>query len=350
MKYLYKLPQRKFPYEKLVSENAKRGKLEREYQLIDTGIFEEDKYFDCFIEIAKEDQDELLFRCTAYNRGSEAAPLHIVPQIWFRNTWAWKNELEGKKPSIRQIAPLTAQTSHDKLGHQFIQLSPSPGVGNSDVDVQPKMLFTENDTNLNKLYDTKNPQPYVKDAFHRYIVDGERSAINPRVRGTKSCAWYPFDEAEGVLPGECAVVRFRLSKKYEGYLDEEYFDEIIEKRRVEADEFYWRISPLPMSEDLRNIQRQAFSGMLWCKQYYNFVWDQWANGDESQIKPPPGRKAIRNSQWKHLYLDDVLSMPDSWEYPFFAIWDTAFHCIPLAMIDPEFAKKQLDLFTREWLA
>ena len=349
MKYLYKLPQRKFPYEQLATETAKRSRLEREYQLMDTGIFEDDRYFDCFIEVAKEDQDELLFRCTAYNRGPVAAPLHIIPQVWFRNTWSWQKEADPRtKPSIKQIAPLTAQTTHSTLGHQFIQLSPSPGVGNSDADVQPTMLFTENDTNLNKLYGVKNTQPFVKDAFHRYIVDRERGAVNPRMRGTKSGAWYAFDEDEGIPPGECAVVRFRVSKKYEGYLDEEHFDEVIEKRRIEADDFYWRISPLPMSEDLRSIQRQAFSGMLWCKQYYHFVWDQWANGDEGQIPPPPGRKAIRNSHWKHMHLDDILSMPDSWEYPFFAAWDTAFHCIPLAMIDPEFAKKQLDLFTREW--
>ena len=348
MKYLYKYPQRKFPYEQLVSENAKRGKTEKEYQLVDSGIFDEDRYFDCFIETAKETEDELLFRVTAYNRGPEAAPLHIVPHVWFRNTWSWDTQNTAKKPSIRQLAPLTAQTKHEKLGNQFFQLSPSPAVGTSKDDVQPSLLFTENDTNFSALYGSKNPQPYVKDAFHRYIVDNERNAVNPHGKGTKSCAWYAFDEGDGVPPGECAVVRFRLSKKHEGYLDEEYFDDVIEQRRIEADEFYWRISPLPMTEDLRNIQRQAFSGMMWCKQFYHFIWDRWANGDPSQIPPPPGRKSIRNSQWKHMYLDDVLSMPDSWEYPFFAAWDTAFHCIPLAMIDPEFAKKQLDLLTREW--
>lgn len=210
------------------------------------------------------------------------------------------------------------------------------------------MLFTENETNLHALYGSENPQPFVKDAFHRHIVDRERGAVNPRCRGSKLGCWYAFDEDEGVPSGECAVVRFRLSKKYEGYLDEELFDDVIEKRRIEADEFYWRISPLPMTDDLRNIQRQALSGMLWCKQYYHFVWDQWANGDKGQIAPPPGRKGVRNSKWRHLFIDDILSMPDSWEYPFFAAWDTAFHCIPLAMVDPEFAKKQLDLLTREW--
>ena len=350
MKYLYKYPQRSFPYKDLIAKNAKLTKLEKEYQLIDTGIFSDDRYWDIFIETAKEteDEEELLFRVTAYNRGPEAAPLHIIPHVWFRNTWTWNQEQDGMKPSIRQIAPLTAQSKHHKLGDRFFQLSPSPGIGRSGEDIQPQMLFTENDTNFKTLYGGQNPQPYVKDAFHRHIVDGEFGAINPHCRGTKSAAWYAFDEGDGVAPGECVVVRFRLSKKHQGYLDEELFDDIIELRRAEADDFFWRISPLPMADDLRNIQRQALSGMMWCKQYYHFVWDQWANGDPGQPPPPPNRKAIRNQNWKHLHLDDILSMPDSWEYPFFCAWDTAFHCIPLAMIDPEFAKKQLDILTREW--
>ena len=350
MKYLYKYPQKKFPYADLIAENARRGKEDKEYQILDTDAFADNRYWDIFIETAKDadDPEELLFRVTAYNRGPEAAPLHIVPHVWFRNTWAWGHEKGGKKPSIRQIAPMTAQSKHWKLGDRFFQLSPSPGTGPSGQDVQPQMLFTENDTNYKALYGTNNLQPYVKDAFHRAIVDGQRGAINPHCRGTKSAAWYAFDEGDGVAPGECAVVRFRVSKKYEGYLDEELFDDIIEQRRQEADEFYYRISPLPMADDLRNIQRQALSGMLWTKQHYHFIWDQWANGDPAMPPPPPGRKAVRNQNWKHMYLDDILSMPDSWEYPFFAAWDTAFHCIPLAMVDPEFAKKQLDILTREW--
>lgn len=249
MKYLYKYPQQKFPYERLVAENAKRSKAESEYQLIDTGAFEDDRYFDCFIEVAKEAHapDELLFRVTAYNRGPEAAPLHVIPQVWYRNTWSWGPEQDPKKPVIKQIAPLTAQTKHEKLGHQFCQLSPSPGIGQSGQDVQPRMLFTENETNLHTLYGSKNPQPYVKDAFHRHIVNRERDAVNPRCRGSKLAAHYAFNEGKGVEPGECAVVRFRLSRKHQGYLDEEYFDEVIEQRRIEADEFYWRISPLPMT-------------------------------------------------------------------------------------------------------
>jgi hypothetical protein len=350
MKFLYKYPQRKFPYEDLIKENARRGKQDKEYQLADTGCFDDDKYWDITIETAKEadDPDELLFRVTAWNRGTEPAPLHIMPHVWFRNTWAWGHEKPDKKPFIRQVGDITAQSKHPKIGERYAEFSPSPGIGPSAQDVLPKMLFTENDTDYEALGWGENKQPYVKDAFHKHVVDSDKDAVNPANRGTKMAAWYAFDEGEGVAPGECAVVRFRLSKRYEGYVDEELFDDIMEQRRIEADEFYHKISPLPMSEDHRNIQRQAFAGMLWCKQFYHFIWEQWANGDPGMPPPPPERKAIRNSQWKHMYLDDILSMPDSWEYPFFAAWDSAFHCIPLAMIDPEFAKKQLDLFTREW--
>lgn len=350
MKYLYKYPQRKFPYKQLIEENAKRDRTQREFNLIDTNVFDDDRYWDIFIETAKEadDEEELLFRVTAYNRGPEPAPLHVVPHVWFRNTWAWGRESPKKKPIIREAGKTTAQSKHHSLGERYIQLSPSPGIGRSGRDVEPQFLFTDNDTNYVDLYDAKeNKTKYVKDGIHKRIIDENRKVVNSQKFGTKCAAWYAFDEGAGVAPGECAVVRFRFSKRYEGYLDEELFDDIIEQRRMEADEFYYRISPLPMADDLRNIQRQAYSGMLWCKQHYYFIWDQWANGDPGM--PPPLRvENIRNQNWKHMYLDDILSMPDSWEYPFFAAWDSAFHCIPLAMVDPEFAKKQLDIFTREW--
>lgn len=368
MKYLYKYPQDEFPYDDLKKENARRGKGDKEYQIIDTDAFEDDKYWDIIIETAKEDDDpeEMLFRVTAWNRGPEAKPIHIVPQVWFRNTWAWGREPPEHKPSIKAHGENMAKSNHHELGERYLLLSPSPGVGPSGDDVEPELLFTENDTNFELLYGGKNPQPYVKDAFHRYIVEGEKKAVNPGQIGTKLAAHFPFNEGEGVPPGECAgscpllylfstikcllstVVRFRFSKRADTYLDEEEFDDIIERRKDEADDFYYRISPMPMSDDLRNIQRQAFAGMMWCKQHYLFIWEQWANGDPTQPPPPPGRKAIRNAQWKHLHCDDILSMPDSWEYPFFAAWDSSFHCITLAMIDPDFAKKQLDLFTREW--
>ncbi|KAH0365420.1 Six-hairpin glycosidase, partial [Aureobasidium melanogenum] len=351
MKFLYKYPQEEFPYEELIKENARRNKTEREYNLIDTDAFKDDKYWDIFIETAKEsdDPDELLFRVTAYNRGPEAAKLHIIPHVWFRNTWAWG--YDDTKPESKQVSEFACETNHKKIGKRYFQCSPSPNVGGRTEDIHPEFLFTDNDTNFKAIWgeDQKNKTEFTKDAFHRHIVNKEKGAVNPAKSGTKSAAWYAFDQGEGVPPGECAVVRFRISKKLaEGYIDEELFDDVMDQRLQEADEFYYRISPMPMNDDLRNIQRQALSGMMWCKQYYHFIWDQWANGDPAMPPPPPGRKAIRNAQWKHMHLDDILSMPDSWEYPFFAAWDSAFHCIPLTMIDPEFAKKQLDLFTREW--
>ncbi|KAK5998105.1 hypothetical protein PT974_00477 [Cladobotryum mycophilum] len=350
MKYLYKYPQKKFPYEDLVKVNGERSREEKEYQILDTGVFDEDRYWDIFIETAKstDDPEEISFRVIAWNRGPDPAPLHIIPHVWFRNTWSWGRETPDKKPSIKVHDQLLAKSEHHSLGDRYVLLSPSPGVGASGDDVLPKMMFTENDTNFELLYKQKNPQPYVKDAFHRYVVDGEDGAINPAQAGTKFAAWYTFNEDGGVNPGECAVVRFRFSKHDLTELDEEEFDDLFDQRKEEADDFYYKLSPLPMADDLRNIQRQAFSGMLWTKQHYLFIWDQWANGDPSSPPPPPERKGIRNSQWKHMHCDDILSMPDSWEYPFFAAWDSAFHCIPLAMIDPDYAKKQLDLFTREW--
>lgn len=324
----------------------------------------EDRYWDIFIETCKDtdDEEELLFRVTAYNRGPEPAPLHIIPQVWFRNTWAWGIPQKGDKPTIEAKNEFVAKSSHYKLGERYVQLSPSPGVSPTSKDVHPRQIYTDNDTNLKGLYGVDNKTEYVKDAFHRHIVDEEKDVVNPAQKGTKMGAWYAFDEGDGVPPGGCAVVRFRFSRKVENRsiedesgraiteegIDEELFDDMFELRRYEADEFYWRISPLPMADDLRNIQRQAFAGMLWTKQFYHFIWDQWANGDPAQPPPPPERRAIRNDKWRHMYLDDILSMPDCWEYPFFAAWDTAFHCIPLAMIDPEFAKKQLDVLTREW--
>ncbi|KAH9821407.1 glycoside hydrolase family 63 like protein [Teratosphaeria destructans] len=349
MKYLYKLPQKAFPYEDIIQENARRSRKEHEYNLVDTGIFDDNKYWDIFIETAKETEnpDELLFRVTAYNRGPEHAKLHILPHVWFRNTWAWGRD--DYKPSISQTSTLSTEIDHRDIGKRYMQVSPSPNSCGGQEDVEPEWLFTDNDTNYQSLWGTKNKTQYVKDAFHRRVIKGDKHAVNPEHTGTKSAAWFKFNQNDGVAPGECAVIRFRISTKFsDEYLDEELFDEIMEQRLADADEFYFKINPMPMADDLRNIQRQAFSGMLWCKKYYNFVWDQWANGDPAMPPPPPERKHVRNSQWKHMHLDDVLSMPDSWEYPFFAAWDTAFHCIPIAMIDPDFAKKQLDLFTREW--
>lgn len=218
MKFLYKYPQKKFPYEELIKENAKRTREENEYQLTDTGIFDDNRYWDIFIETAKEhdDPDEILFRVSAWNRGPDPAPLHIIPQVWFRNTWSWGREPDDKKPSISGIHDLMAKSEHWSLGERYFTLSPSPGVGNSGNDVEPQMMFTENDTNFEVLYEQENKQPYVKDAFHRHIVNEEKGATNPAKTGTKCAAWYNFNEDGGVNPGECAgglihIMRWLLS-------------------------------------------------------------------------------------------------------------------------------------------
>lgn len=353
MKYLYKYPQKKYPYEALVEAASKQTRLEPEYELTDTGIFDDDRYFDIFIEMAKDtdNEEELLFRVTAYNRGPEAAPLHIIPQLWFRNTWSWgiPGEEKNPVPELSQESDSVIKSDHWRLGERYLHLASSPGFDNLE-DVVPETLFTNNETNKKRLYNVDNDSKYVKDAFHDYIIEEDDTAVNPKKTGTKSCGWYAFDSGDGIPPGEFVTVRFKYTNKKPQYddFDEEEFDSIIEQRQDEADDFYWRISPNPISEDLRSIQRQALAGMLWTKQFYHFIHSQWSAGDPANPPPPPERAHVRNQNWKHLHIDDILSLPDKWEYPFFAAWDTAFHCIPLAMVDPEFAKKQLDLMTREW--
>ncbi len=355
MKYLYKYPQKKYPYEKLVEETSKKSRLEPEYELTDTGIFDDDRYFDIYIEMAKpaKNEEELLFRVTAYNRGPEPAPLHIIPQIFFRNTWSWGNEDLEKQPipnlSKNDNLSATLNVDHWKLGGRHAQFSPSPGINENDQDIEPELLFTNNETNYKKLWGEKNKSDFVKDAFHDYIVDSDEKAVNPKHEGTKAAAWYAFNDGDGIPSNDYVTVRFKFTNgKLAKYIDEEAFDKVFEKRQREADDFYWSVSPLPMPDDVRAVQRQAFSGLLWTKQFYHFVHAQWYNGDPNNPPPPADRKNVRNQAWQHLYIDDILSLPDKWEYPFFAAWDTAFHCIPLAMIDAEFAKKQLDLLTREW--
>lgn len=361
MKYLYKYTQKKYPYEQLVEENAKRSRTEQEFEITDTDAFADNRYFDIFIEMAKdaENEEELLFRITAYNRGPEPAPLHLVPQVWFRNTWSWglENEEENAVPSLEKVSDTTVKSTHWRLGERYLHLAPSPGIFNEgdqeadDEDVLPTLLFTNNETNKKKLYNVKNDSEYVKDAFHDYIIKDDEKAVNPENKGTKSGAWYAFDTGDGIPPGDFVTVRFKYTnKKPENFdeFDEEEFDRIMDERQDEADDFYWRISPSPISDDLRCIQRQAFAGLLWTKQFYNFVHSEWSKGDPANPPPPPQRAQVRNQNWQHLYINDILSLPDKWEYPFFAAWDSAFHCIPLAMVDPEFAKKQLDLLTREW--
>ncbi|CEI67783.1 unnamed protein product [Fusarium venenatum] len=323
MKYLYKYPQNAFPYQK-IQEDCRKPKEEHEYSLFDTGVFENDAYWDIFIEFAKsaDDPDDLYLRATAWNRGNDRAPLHIIPQAWFRNTWGWRQEALpiGEKPVIEKIGDRINRVRHTSLGEQYLVLSPSSGTGDDGEDVLPQMLFTENETNLESLGLGANKGLYVKDAFHSYIVNNDVGAVNQHQTGTKFAAWYAFNEDGGVRPRECAVVRFKLMRQNEEYLDEELFDDVIGQRRMESDEFYYRISPLPMSDDLL-VKRRSTS--------------------------PVDRKNIRNKQGKHIHWDHVLLVRDSWEYPFVNPWDSAFNCVVLAMIDPDFVEYQLNLLTRK---
>ncbi|CAH2354009.1 uncharacterized protein CLIB1423_13S03906 [[Candida] railenensis] len=350
MKYLYKYPQSKFPYKELIEENGKRSRLEKEFEITDTGVFDENKYFDVVFEVAKSDDDpeELLFRITAYNRADEPAPLHIMPHVVFRNTWAWGTEeyKNKNKPLMKKDRDNLIKIEHQRLkSDRYIVFAPAPGFDENSPDIEPTLLFTENETNTERLYGQPNEKSkYVKDAFHDYVIDGKEEAVNPENVGTKGTAWFKFDS---VPAKDYVTIRYKLSKSQDE-IDEFEFDKTFAKRQDEADAFYWKISPLPISDDLRQVQRQAFAGLLWTKQYYHFVHNYWSHGDKNTPKPPMNRAGGRNKDWKHLYIDDILSLPDKWEYPFFAAWDTAFHCIPLAMIDPDFAKKQIDLLTREW--
>ncbi|KAF9920335.1 hypothetical protein FBU30_009857 [Linnemannia zychae] len=352
MKYLYKYPQAEFPYDHLVAENARRDRKQPEYELIDTGIFNEDKYFDVFVEYAKDgkDVDDVFMKITAFNRGKQDAPLHIIPQFWFRNTWAWFPEGEVSVPWLEKSGDRVIEADHDSLGKRWVHFEVIPGVG-------PELIFTNNETNIKKVFNTPQPNkcPYSKDGFHEYIINGNKSAINrDDYTGTKAAGVYKF---ANVPAGGKVEVRVRLNKKPPGDtkkgdpnpgVEIKAFDNLIQERIKEADEFYERLALKGLQADLKMIQRQALAGMLWTKQFYHFIHRNWRKGDPVGPPPPPERLDKRNKEWKHLYIDDILSMPDKWEYPFFAAWDMAFHTIPLSLVDPSFAKKQLDLLTREW--
>jgi hypothetical protein len=333
MKALYKYPQAPFPYLRLIEENRRRGRDAPEFELIDTGIFNGDRYFDVFVEYAKARPDDILVRITVVNRGPEPAPIHLLPTIWFRNTWAWR--ANSAKPSLRRVSSSGAiAAEHGSLGRFWLVFTDSAEV-----------WFTENETNTEKLFGSPNASPYVKDGFNNYLIHGESGAINRNQCGTKAAIY----QVRTLSAGEAWEVALRLSNRPPApdCLDAEFIS-IFERRIREAEEFYSAFRPDSMSEDTRNVQRQAFAGMLWNKQFYNYVVRDWLHGDPSQPKPPSERAYGRNRGWNHFYSDDILSMPDKWEYPWFAAWDLAFHCIPLSMIDPDFAKRQLQLLTREW--
>ncbi|MBI2801535.1 MAG: glucosidase [Gammaproteobacteria bacterium] len=339
MKYLYKYPQREYPYQELIDENQRRAGRGAEFELLDTGIFDEDRYFDVFVEYAKAGPDDLCIRIEACNRGPDEATLHLLPQLWFRNTWSWGEErrrapviaLAENEGARCLLADDRASDGLDNLPFRY-QLGPRRLSG--EADGTP--LFTDNETNVAKLYGAaENGRIYVKDAFHRHVIHGE-PAVNPALKGTKSCLHYVRE----VAAGASTVVCLRLtSEKLRAPLAE--VDKIVALRKREADEFYASIHPAGASEDERRIQRQAFAGMLWSKQNYIFDVDRWLKGDNPTAPPPASRANIRNKHWRHLNSMRVLSMPDKWEYPWFAAWDLAFHTIAIALIDAEFAKEQL---------
>jgi Glycosyl hydrolase family 63 C-terminal domain len=341
MQYLYKYPQQTFPYERLVEENHRRDKKAAEFELLDTGIFENDSYFDVLIEYAKVSPEDILIQVSITNRGSEAKPIHVLPTLWFRNTWSWFKEAE--KPWLKAETADPNQSiikaSHFEFGNYWLYCeSDAPGVR------QPELLFTENETNFERLYGTKNASPYVKDGINDHVVKAVKTAVNPDCIGTKAAAHY----VENIAPGETKTIRLRLSNS--SGLDTPFgneFDATFQARRKEANNFYQNIIPPSVSEDERNVQRQAFAGMLWNKQFYHYVVEDWLKGDPASAPPAPNHKNSRNADWTHLYNDDVLSMPDKWEYPWYAAWDLAFHVIPIALIDPDFAKRQLLTLTRE---
>jgi hypothetical protein len=337
MKFLYKYPQAEFPYAALVEENRRRDRRAPEFELMDTGVFEGDRYFDVFVEYAKGAADDILVRITAVNRGPEPAELHLLPTLWYRNTWAW-DTAGPERPTLR--------TGHAGLGHVVVEGEhPSLGLRWFYCEGAPELLFTENDSNVERLWGTPNPTPYVKDGIGRCVVEGQKDAVNPAEVGTKVAARYRL----ALAPDARATARIRLTNApIPGDPFGREFDAVFAERLREADEFYATVIPKTLSADAKSVMRQAFAGLLWSKQFYHYYVRRWLEGDPAGPPPPPERWQGRNREWLHLYNEDVVSMPDKWEYPWYAAWDLAFHMIPLALVDPDFAKSQLILFLREW--
>ena len=342
MKGLYKLPQAEFPYDLLVEENRRRSRIEPEFELSDTGVFDGGRYFDVIAEYAKASPNDLLIRVTVVNRGPAASPLDVLPTLWFRNTWSWGRTGEGywPKPRIRPSGEGSLLAEQDSLGR--FRFTADSGQGGRF----PGFLFTENETNAAKLFGSPDGARYAKDAFHEYVVHGRRDAVNPENTGTKACAPYRLE----VPPGGDITLRFRLSAEDEAPAEPfgGEFERVFADRIREADDFYSALLPGHLSGEERRIARQAYAGLLWTKQFYHFSVKDWLEGDPIQPAPPASRRVGRNRDWTHLYNRDVLSMPDKWEYPWYAAWDLAFHMIPFAEVDPFFAKDQLLLLLREW--
>ena len=335
MRYLYKYSQAAYPYEELVKVNSQRNRLEPEYELLDTGIFEEKRYFDVFVDYAKADPQDMLIRISIANRGPETANLTVLPTLWFRNLWSFGQE---KKPHIYPTESFRGyqrvKAEHNRLGTYYLYFQ--------DPE---RVLFTENETNAERVFGAEHTHGWFKDAFHDAVIGDDYGFLAEKISGTKCAPQYELS----IPPGETQEIRLRLSAKaHPNNPLGRKFEQLFDRRKQEADEFYQALIPPHATPDLINIQRQALAGMLWTKQYYNIDIPRWLEGDPGQIPPPKSRKYGRNHEWKYLNNEDILSMPDKWEYPWYAAWDLAFHCVPIAMIDPEFAKNQLILIMREW--
>ena len=330
LKMLYKYPQRAFPYTWLVEENRRRSKLDPEFELIDTEAFHEDRYFDVFIEYAKAAPEDILMQINICNRGPEAALIHLLPQLWFRNTWSWG--YNAARPSLQAVRDDTILARHSELGDYTLY-----------TEGAASFLFCDNETNVRRLYGMHDATGYFKDAFHEFLIEGNSKALNPSGTGTKCAAHFRLTVPAGGQEG----VRLRLASglKTPPFAD---FDEVLVSRRQEADEFYAGLQKELTDQDAKSVQRQALAGMIWSKQYFYYDVRQWLKGDPGQPVPPPERNHGRNHEWIHLNNADVVSMPDKWEYPWYAAWDLAFHTISLALVDSEFAKEQLRLITRVW--
>jgi hypothetical protein len=344
MKYLYKYPQAAFPYDKLVQTSRGRSRTEFEYELLDTGVFDENRYFDVFVEYAKQSPDDVLIEITIHNRGPEAAELHILPTLWFRNQWSWQGAAD--RPLLERLAAKPGQSAvkavDAKLGERYLLCE-------GDVP----LLFTENETNTQRVFGVANRTPYVKDGINNRVVLGDAAAVNPQEKGTKVAAHYRLT----IGPGQSKSIRLRLSDKAPaasksgngraGSLLGGRFDEVMAERRSQADEFYRAITPARLSADEANVMRQALAGMLWSKQFYHYDVDKWLDERGSDPFKATRKAAPRNDHWHHMYNGDVISMPDKWEYPWYAAWDLAFHVLPLTLVDPDFGKQQLKLMLRE---
>jgi hypothetical protein len=341
-KALYKYPQMAFPYDRLVEENARRGKHDMEFELLDSGAFNDNKYFDIQVEYAKNSPDDILIRIIATNRGPERAVLHLLPTILFRNTWSWGITLENDatKPKLSKVGPTTILAEHPTLKNFKFE---AESVANGDG---PTLIFTENETNISKLYGAENYSPYCKDGFHHYVINGRAESVNPANIGTKAAAYYALSmDAGAQMKIRC---RLTIEKEASPQPFGPDFPKIFSKRIAEAEAFYNKRIPATLPEPARQVARQAYAGLLWSKQFYYYVVKEWLAGDPDQPKPPKGRKKGRNADWKHVFARDVLSMPDKWEYPWFAAWDLSFHLVTFSRIDASVAKAQLQLLLREW--